>query len=474
MSRAFYRIDEFHGIDQSRNENAVAPGMSPDAENMDTENGSLAVAAGYVRHIDAPVPGDAPLFRLFLHRRKEGDVFIAIAGDTVYACRDGVWQTLYTYETPLEDHEFGFAEVQIDSVDHLVIGCGERQLIKYNGSEVSLFGSEEGLSNVPVRYLAMYRNRLFSAGDSEHPNRLYWTQLPGSGRSIENWGTVEASPNVEGGHTEVGDTGGDPITGLAALSNQLLIFKQHAIYRLLGDRPGNYIVERVEFRGETPAHTAIVPSGDALYYMTKSGLCCFNGVSAAPMGDARRLRTVLAGADTACTKGAICRDKLYFTLQEREGTAVAVYDLVRGAYMMRRGFTAHDLCARGGTLYLLDGARHVCRFGEGHTYDGVPVSAHWQTPLTDLKEKGCVKCMRELFLRGSSDFPDSVILMDMTVGKNTATHRIRVPDTRDEVAEVPLGNEGRTFSMRFYNEAGGHFSVDAGVELMFDERRRPE
>ena len=51
MGRKSYRIDEFFGIDQSRNENAIAPGMSADACNMDTEDGSLAVARGYVRHI---------------------------------------------------------------------------------------------------------------------------------------------------------------------------------------------------------------------------------------------------------------------------------------------------------------------------------------------------------------------------------------------------------------------------------------
>lgn len=474
MSRRIYRIDEFRGIDQSKNENAIDPSMSPDAANMDTENGSLAVAAGYVRHVEAPVPGNAPIHRLYLYRRTEGDVFIAIAGDTVYACREGEWEEIYTYDPPLAFHDFDFAEAKINSVDNLVIGCGERQLIKYNGSEASLFGSAENLSDVPVRYLAMYRNRLFSAGCSEHPNRLYWSELPGGDRSIESWNTVEASPNVEGGHTEVGDTGGDPITGIAALSNQLLIFKRHSIYRLLGDRPGNYIVEKVEFRGETPPHTAVVPSGDALYYMTKSGLCCFNGVSAAPMGDARRIRTLLAEADTSCAKGAILADKLYFALSHKGAPALLVYDLVRGAYMLRNGFTVHDIAARRGTVYMLDGARRICRFGEGRTYDGAPIDAYWQTPLTDMREKGCVKCMRELYLRGSSAFSDSVILMDMTVGKNTATHRIRVPDTRAEVAEVPLVNEGRTFSMRFFNEAGGHFVVEGGIELMFDERRRSE
>ena len=142
--------------------------------------------------------------------------------------------------------------------------------------------------------------------------------------------------------------------------------------------------------------------------------------------------------------------------------------------MLRRGFTANDLCARGGTVYLLDGGRRVCRFGEGTTYDGAPIAAWWQTPLTDLYDKGCVKSLRDLYLRGSSDVQGSVILMDLSIDNHTATHRMRVPDTRATVLEVPLLNEGRTFSMRFYNEAGGRFMLEAGIELHFDERRRTE
>ena len=474
MGRKAYRIDAFYGIDQSKNENAIAAGMSADACNMNTDDGSLAVANGYVRHIEAQVPGTEPLHRLFMHQRKDCVQPIAVAGDVIYAYRDGAWNAIYTYDPGLTRHDFDFVEAQINSTDCLIIGCGEAQLVKYDGAEASLFGSEEQLSNPNVLYLAMYRNRLFAAGDPEHPNRLYWSQLPGSERSIENWGPVEASPNVEGGHTEVGDTGGDPITGLAALSNQLLIFKQHSIYRLLGDRPGNYIVETVEARGERPKHTAIVPSGEALYYLTPGGLCCFNGVSAAPLPDARRIRTVLSHASTANTRGTLCDDKLYFTIDESGSCALVEYDLVRCTYMLRRGFTANDLCARGGTVYLLDGGRRVCRFGEGTTYDGAPIAAWWQTPLTDLYDKGCVKSLRELYLRGSSDVQGSVILMDLSIDNHTATHRMRVPDTRATVLEVPLLNEGRTFSMRFYNEAGGRFMLEAGIELHFDERRRTE
>ena len=57
MARAIYRINEFIGIDQSRDENALKSAMSPDACNMDTAGGNLSVCRGCVRHIEAPIPG---------------------------------------------------------------------------------------------------------------------------------------------------------------------------------------------------------------------------------------------------------------------------------------------------------------------------------------------------------------------------------------------------------------------------------
>ena len=77
--------------------------------------------------------------------------------------------------------------------------------------------------------MTMYRGRLFAAGDAANPDRLYYSVLPGSGRTVEQWGAVEASPAVEGGHVEIGALGGDPIVAVRALSNQLLIFKKNSL-----------------------------------------------------------------------------------------------------------------------------------------------------------------------------------------------------------------------------------------------------
>ena len=86
-----------------------------------------------------------------------------------------------------------------------------------------------------------------------------------------------------------------------------------------------------------------------IFFLTKGGLCIFNGVNAQTMADARRIQGILKNSSTADSRGAICRDKLYFTISENNKCAMIEYDLTRGAYMLRRGFTAYDICSKGGT-----------------------------------------------------------------------------------------------------------------------------
>ena len=266
---------------------------------------------------------------------------------------------------------------------------------------------------------------------------------------------------------------GDPILGLFALSNQLLIFKKRSLYRLIGDKPGNFTIERVDADVEQAAHTSLVPQGDMLYFFTNGGLCFFNGVSAAPLADARRIRKTLESASAVQCRGALARSKLYFTIQEPQGDALVEYDLIRRTYMLRRGFAIGDIAAWDGRLYMVNSARFVYRFDEGDTYDGEDIQAWWQSPLTDLFDKGGIKAMRGLALRGVCQ-KDAALLVDVRIGSNQTVHRLLLPKDAGEVLEIPLSNEGRAFSLRFYNEAGGRFSLTGGVELSFETWRRVE
>lgn len=491
MALKEYSIPAFFGIDQSTQQSEIDPGCAPDACNMDTTDGSLCVANGYVRHIAAALPGTEALRRLYVWPSGDTTRYVVLAGNTLYAWTDTdevpAWHAIYSYDAAFSCSGMDFCEVRIDSTDYLLIACGEQQIVKWSGSGAAVaFGSQAGLSDAAVGYLAVHYGRLFAAGDPEHPGRLYWSQAPGDGRSIESWAQAEASENVSGGHVEVGPVGGDPITGLCALSNQLLIFKRGSIYRLLGDRPSNYKVYRVNAEVERMADTACLLYGDTPYWMTGAGLYYHDGQTAQRTPDARNIKAFLAGASLTHCRAAENRDRLYFTAYEpardesaqgearTADNAVIVYDMIRHSYMLRRGFAAADLFAVDGTLYMVGPGRYVYRFDEGPDYDGAPIAAYWQTPLTDASNKAAVKSPQELFLRGCSQSgaPGDVIRINAAIGGHTHYHRYLMPESEVEPLEIPLLGEGRTFSLRLYNEGGSRWRITGGIQMLYGLRLR--
>lgn len=463
-----YTIDRFIGIDQSRDENGLSPRYSCDAANIDTTDGKLSVAKGCEKFTAPIVPGTLPIDLLAVHKSSAGEIPIVITAGMVYACKSGAWQLVYNYPSLPSEPRYDSAMVRIGTTDYLVIADGVHQLIKYDGQTATLFGTEDNCSNISVSYLTMYRGRLFAAGNAQNPDRLYYSVLPGSGRTVENWGPVEASPAVEGGHAEVGSTGGDPIIAIRALSNQLLIFKKHGLYRLIGDRPSNFTIEHIDANIRSTLHTAIAVYGDVMYFVTSDGLYYYNGVTARPCPDMHMIKSIMAEADISDCRAATVRDKLYFTLKRDEEDEMIEYDLIERKYMLRNGFPLSDIAVVGEELLIVNSNRYIYTWGKGNDYDGEAINAHWCTPLTDLGDKSALKSPHTLYLRGMG----SAIVIECEVGAVTSYYRTLLPESRGQVVEVPLCNEGRCMRLRFSNEAGGSFTLEGGVELCLGLRRR--
>lgn len=180
-------------------------------------------------------------------------------------------------------------------------------------------------------------------------------------KKIEDWSMDDVSDTTGGGHTEIG-TASDPIVGLCAMSNQLLIFKRSSIYRLLGDRPSNYRVVLVTGDADSMANTARVSYRDVPYWMTKAGMYYHNGQSSGLTGTAQQIRDIIEKADLSRCKAAENRDRLYFTCRMGNGTmddSIIVFDINERAYMLRNGFTVADICSLDGKLYMVNDQRYL-------------------------------------------------------------------------------------------------------------------
>ncbi len=473
MAGFTYRIESFRGIDQSRDESLISPAYSPDAMNMDASDGDLAVTKGFSKLLSAPVPvvGTSGVDRICFFRNSSTEIPLALSGGYIYRydSDEDEWVHAYSYPLVLERRHYSVLMTRIGMTDYMLIADGVNSILKFDGETFSLFGSEEACSNIEVSYIAMFRGRLFAAGNFDHPNRLYYSKLPGGDRTIEDWGPDEDSPAVEGGHVEIGTTSGDPITAICAISNQLLIFKKNSIYRLIGDRPSNYNIELIKTDSTFVSDTATAVWRDVVYYVTEGGLHCFNGVDAAPMPDARMIKHIMQGADTTDTRMAVAGDKLYFTLTTAGGPRLIEYDLTERRYMQYGGFRATDVAGRDGGLVLASSERFIEKWGEGDSFDGTPIEAYWNTPLTDLGDKSAIKTLRELYLRGEGR---AAVTAD--IGAVSDEYSLLLPASRAEVLETPLKNEGRTLRLRFANENGSFFRLVGGAELEMGVRRRTE
>ena len=140
-----YNIGEFLGIAQHRDGSLLNTGTAIDARNMDTSDGNLSVAKGYVRKSGNAIPSSAGQI-LRIIPVDESNI-LAVTQNSIYHGTYDTWNLtpIYTFETTLPvTCQIGYALGKINTTNVVVIGTGKTQLIKVNmGDTVTaeIFGS---------------------------------------------------------------------------------------------------------------------------------------------------------------------------------------------------------------------------------------------------------------------------------------------------------------------------------------------
>lgn len=333
-----------------------------------------------------------------------------------------------------------------------------------------------GVSDIHVNFIETYYSRLFSAGDPDNPSRLYWSQPPGDYKNIEDWSADDASADTGGGYVEIGQTTSDPIVGLCALSNQLIVFKRNSIYRMLGDRPSNFRVTLVNRDVEAMVNTGRIAYGDIPYWLTRAGMYFHTGQASQLMGDARLIQNILDKASIGTCKAAEARDRLYFTIRRNGGEyddTIIIYDKTERTYLLRDGFNVIDIASYDGKLYMINELGYVYLWSaDCHDYDGVEIEAEWNTPLTDFGEMTVIKAVDGLYLRGErADGIGGIVKLRYKIGEFEIEEAYEMCDDVGDVLRIPLRNEGRVFQLKISNEHGSWFKIMGGVSVHYERKQ---
>ena len=146
MAGFTYRTESFFGLDQSRGEGHISPSCSPDAMNVDTSDGELSTAKGFSKYLPSPIPtvSTHAVDRICFFKNASHSIPVAITGGKIFTSERGVWTERYSYDTvPLIRH-YSVLMTRIGMTDVLLIADGAHRMLKYDGSQFSVFGSAEG------------------------------------------------------------------------------------------------------------------------------------------------------------------------------------------------------------------------------------------------------------------------------------------------------------------------------------------
>ena len=346
----------------------------------------------------------------------------AVAYGIIYG--DGVYADVYSINDAGTEVTLEAALVSPPSVnDHVTVRGG---------------GSDES-----VAYTELYSNRLFAAGDPNAPYRLYWSAVPGDGRTIEDWLSVDGSIDASGGYVEVGDGSADPIIGLTALSNQLLIWKRYSVWRLYGDRPSNYTLERIDKSSDIMSNAGVIVKYDAPYLLMPNGIHTYNNVSVVPVdGGVKPLRRFFdTKPDVSNSRGAYWDNRMYMTCKVAT-TSQTGYD--------------------NAIIYLINGSRYVYEFEQGTTYDSLPIAAYWLTQPTDFGRKMNRHQAMALYAHITGDPAKVTVIGDYLTPSKTLT-----PLTaRAGYTMLHFQTDRQYFiQYKFENVSGGSFTFHGGVNL---------
>ena len=469
----WYVLTDFKGgLYLSLDEEMIPRNATVSAQNVRIADGTLRTAAGYQKYIGAPVPdtagNPAAIGSLMKFYRNEGNTryLLAAAGGRVlyWDPSGGVGGNWTAIGSGFSTDIFDFLNYQNENMEMVIIGNGLEATQKWTGPAPG-GTSLDALGGTPpkMKSLALHYERLWCIGDSSNPNRATY-----SGKmNPENW---DESDEDKAGHVDVLTWDGGVLLGLSNIFDDVVLYKTHNMFRVIGTYPGEYELRQVFSTRSAIAERSIVSEGTLAFHLCHDGIYVYDGTQAQLLGG-ERIKEYFKSLNQAALPGAcaeIYNDKLYMAVPEGASpvnNAVIEYDILNDSFMIRRGMEITQFLEYDDKLLFSASNGYVYVFDEGASQDGRDIEAVYETPWEDLGRRDLVKTIQEFYAVAEGIGRVSITLITDTMNRRYLMDLPR----QAEVVRLPVFAEGRLFKLRFENVAGGTFML-ARPQLKYEVR----
>lgn len=141
----------------------------------------------------------------------------------------------------------------------------------WDGLEGDSFVTSGNAASAPIgKFIENFKNRMWIAGNTTYPDRVYYTSIPSSvSTPILLWNTDVST----GQWIDINPLDGNPITGMQRWRGELLIFKTNYLYRLFDI---NQVDPAPLYPVGTSSQESIVETKAGLFFHHSSGFYMYN------------------------------------------------------------------------------------------------------------------------------------------------------------------------------------------------------
>jgi hypothetical protein len=369
------------GLNSKDNPLFLQDNEASDLQNVDFDvSGAFKKRNGYATLNSSAFNSGTSCTSLHFYETASSDFLIGTFGNKVAKMDDfdGTWDDITDSLTITADKDNQFKWVTFNGKAYG--SNGVNLPIKWAGTgNASLWTVLTDMT--VVKQIAHFQNYMFLANvtvsSTVRPTRIYWSTL----RNAEEYDAADFA--------EIGLEDGQEITGLYALGDRLVIFKERSIYLGLftGDADIPFVFKKTQSSVGAISGLSIQEFSNGLIFLSQDGLYFFDGISSVKLSD-KISATILGFSKGRFSKAVsgfqreVNRYWISFTSSgQTDHDRIITFDTLNGAFSIYTGISANAI-----TTLKVNGEERIY-FGD---YDGFAYRADFGTSDNPLGVKTAI------------------------------------------------------------------------------------